>query len=378
MRHGGSVNFRLTHQLLFSILVTSIAGNLFAADAAKPSPAVAKVLGYLKDHPGKHKLQNPEQELVTEFEEPDRGRAHVRLYQVHDGVRVRGTLISAWVSSTGVVELARSDTRELHIKTTVPAISRERAYSIALNDLKPAGAAELETSATYLEVIPVGLSGMTTDTLVWNVGITVDSEAEAAVWAYTITATDGTIIEHRKVMPASIKAASQAAVPTYDLVLTVLNSPFWKQAGVYTLKAGSHKTPYTLQDPCYGVNEPLPTSCYSDPFTGRIGNTPRNGTGRRLHNIQKAPVFATGNTYFDSIIWHSFAVYYGNGQLDNSDPATAGADVFYGMRQVSSRLYALFDRKGGVTGTDQRLDLFVHLSYLGGGEAAWNQTPVVN
>jgi predicted small secreted protein len=349
------VNFRLTHQLLFSILVTSIAGNLFAADAAKPSPAVAKVLGYLKDHPGKHKLQNPEQELVTELEEPDRGRAHVRLYQVHDGVRVRGTLISAWVSSTGVVELARADTRELHIKTTVPAISRERAYSIALNDLKPAGGAELETSATYLEIIPMGLNGMTSDTLVWNVGITVDSEAEAAVWAYTITATDGNIIDHRKVMPASIKAASQAAVPTYDIVLTVLNSPFWKQAGVYTLNAGSHKAPYTLQDPCYGVNEPLP-NCYSNPFTGRIGNTPRNGTGRRLNNIQRAPVFATANTYFDSIMWHSFAVYYGNGQLDNSDAATAGADVFFGMQRVSSRLYALFDRKGGVTGTDQRLD----------------------
>src|ERR1043165_5544137 len=91
--HGGSVCFRLIHKLLVSILMTLIAGRLFAADAAKPSPAVAKVLGYLKDHPEKHKLQDPEQDLVTELEEPDRGRTHVRLYQVHDGVRDRKSVV---------------------------------------------------------------------------------------------------------------------------------------------------------------------------------------------------------------------------------------------------------------------------------------------
>jgi Zn-dependent metalloprotease len=177
--------------------------NIFAAAGAEPSLAVEKVLAYLNDHKEQHKLDDPAQQLSTELEERDRGGIHVRLHQVHEGVMVRGTLISAWVLAGGTVDVVRLDTRKIAIKTTTPSVSRERAYAIAVNDLKAAGGVSLETSATYLEIIPKGMNGMVVDTLVWTVSVSVDNDVETGVWAYTINATDGTIIDHRKVMPVS-------------------------------------------------------------------------------------------------------------------------------------------------------------------------------
>jgi Zn-dependent metalloprotease len=269
------------------------------------------------------------------------------------------------------------ETREITLKTT-PAISRERAYAIAVNDLKAVGDVALETSGTYLEIIPKGINGMTADTLAWSIAVSVENDAESAVWAYTINAGDGSILDHRKVLPASAKPAGQAASQLYPMIPTVLRSAFWGDWGVYTTKAGTKQQPYTLQDPCYGVKLPLPTCINNTTLPAVVGNTPRNGTGRVQNNIQKAPVFSTGTLIFDGVRWHAFVPWFGNGKFDNSDPSTAGADAFIAMQQVSRTVYALFSREGGVNGTDQRLDLFVHLGYSAGGEASWNQTPIVN
>src|SRR5213080_2510558 len=88
-------NFMGRHVIKTFLLTTALlanAQNILAADAAKLSPAVEKVLGYLKEHKEKHKLQDPVQQLSTELEERDGARIHVRLHQVHEGVMVRGTL----------------------------------------------------------------------------------------------------------------------------------------------------------------------------------------------------------------------------------------------------------------------------------------------
>jgi len=188
---------------VFTALLLASALNIFPAAGAEPSPAVEKVLAYLNDHKEEHKLDDPAQQLSTELEELDGWGTHVRLHQVHEGVMVRGTLISAWILADGTVDVVRLDTRKIAIKTTIPSIFRERAYAIAVNDLKAAGGVSLETSATYLEIIPKGMNGMVADTLVWNVSVDVDNDVETGVWTYTINATDGAIIDHRKVMPVS-------------------------------------------------------------------------------------------------------------------------------------------------------------------------------
>lgn len=360
--------------------------SILAADAAKPSPAVEKVLAYLQKHKEKHKLDDPAQQLLTELEERDGGGVHVRLHQVYEGVMVRGTLISAWVSPGGTVDVIRLDTRQIAVKTTTPAVSRDRAYAIAVNDLKAPGGVSLDTSGTYLEIIPKGINGVAADTLVWTVAVSVESDVETAVCAYTINATDGSIIDHRKVLPASVRepgrVAGEAATPLYRITGSVLRSAFWGDFRVYTSQAGTKKQPYTLQDPCYGVNLPLPT-CNTSPTTDKdgyviapVGNTAHNATNQ--NNIRHSPIFATGTSAFDGYGWHVLVPWFGNGQRDNSDPATAGADVFIGVRQVSYMLYALFNRESGVNGTDQRFDLFVHAGNGAGGEASWNQTPIIN
>ena len=360
---------------LVTTLLLANALNILAADAAKPSPAVEHVLAYLQKHKEKHKLEDPAQQLSTELEERDSGGIHVRLHQVHEGVMVRGTLISAWVSPSGTVDVRRLDTREIAIKTTTPSISRERAYVIAVNDLKAAGGVSLETSGPIFEIIPKGLNGMAVDSLVWNVAVSVENDAETAVWVYTINAADGSIIDHRKVLPASIRAAGEAATTLYPIMPSVMRSAFWGDFRIFTLKAGSHQLPYTMQDPCYGVNQQLPT-CITGNTTDKngnliapVGNTAHNATNVHQNNIRHSPIFATGTLVFDGNGWHALAPWFGNGQLDNSDPATAGADAFITMQKVSGMLYALFSREGGVNGTDQRFDLYVHVMNTAGGEA---------
>src|SRR5207237_76610 len=132
---------------------------------------------------------------------------------------------------------------EIAIKTTTPSVSRERAYAIAVNDLKAAGGISLETSGTYLEIIPKGINGMAVDTLVWSIAVSVQNDAESAVWAYTINAADGSIIDHWKAMPSSIRAAGEAVSPTYEPVHSVLRSAFWGDFRVYTAKAGTKQQP---------------------------------------------------------------------------------------------------------------------------------------
>jgi len=291
--------------LLLAALLVANTPNILAAAAAKASPAVEKVLAYLKEHKEKHKLDDPAQQLSTELEERDRGGIHVRLHQVHEGVMVRGTLISAWVLPGGTVDVVRLDTREIAVKTTTPVVSRERAYVIAVNDLKAAGGVSLETSATYLEIIPKGINSMINDTLVWTVSVSVENDVEAGVWTYTINAIDGSIIDRRKVLPASFRLAGEAATPLYPIIPSVLRSAFWGTSYGYTLKAGTRQQPYTLQDPCYGVNLPLPT-CNTSPTTDKngntvapIGNTAHNATNVPQNNIRQSPIFSTGTLTFD-------------------------------------------------------------------------------
>lgn len=169
-----------------------------------PSETAQKLYGYLKAHKEKYKLADPETQLREEATDKDRGRILIRLYQVLDDVRIEGTLVSAWISPSGLVEIGCFETRDVTVKTTTPQLSREKAYAIAVNDLKPAGGVTPEESGTYLVIIPRGLRRRKTDTLAWTVAVNVDNDTESSTWSYTIDAIDGSIIERSKVSPLEV------------------------------------------------------------------------------------------------------------------------------------------------------------------------------
>jgi hypothetical protein len=110
------------------------------------SAAIAKALDYIEVYGGEHGITEPGSQLLLASVSFDDGeKAHVRFFQVYEGVKVYGSWLYLWVHPSGEVELIRISF-DPDVKPAVsltPTISGEETLEMWLLGYEP-----LSTSAS--------------------------------------------------------------------------------------------------------------------------------------------------------------------------------------------------------------------------------------
>jgi len=351
------------------------------------------VLEYMAANPAETGLNDPLVQLrkIGERSASSVSGVFVRFEQIEQGVPVLGSLVVCELTTDGRVRIRVREVRTVDVDV-VPTVSRDRAIFAALSDLQLSPLRVDAQKSAQLAILPHSTTSSGRDELIWLVNVDVDTDDDrAGSWQSIVSARTGAVHSHanyayRGAEPKKrIGLDAKGGTSNYALVPGILAGAFWPTHRVYVVNAGSKKAPYTLQDPCYGIRQPNPsgmqqTACLEWATTSTLGNTMRDAAGLSGTQLARAKILTSSSIGYDSEGWYANAARFGDGSRTNSDRSTAGVDAFVALQKITWVLSALFSRSGGITGNDDRIDVYTHLNDPGSepGGASWTQTPLTN
>lgn len=254
-------------------------------------------------------LTNPSAELKGRSSHTDGlGRSHVRFDQYFNGVRVfEGEAISH-VDGQGRVSITNALRGNLNVSTT-PTVSEATATSRALASVNALGGT---TTSAVLEILPQGQRSATTK-LVWHVTVDVENDAQdRASYQYFVDARSGNVVW------------SFNSLETSNVVGTGRTEYIGDQAA----NLDKINTTYNLRD-----------------VLRSSGNYTCDKNGKT--SSPQCTVFTNTTGIF------------GNGVVDGTDRATAGADAHVGL-QYTWDYYKLVHGRNGIDNTGKATSSRVH------------------
>src|SRR5262245_2942111 len=303
--NGGKMNIRKI-MLMLTVCVTVLGLALTAQAQGRSDQAVAQARSYFRANGRILGLADPDRELVVRQVRDHGDQFVVRFDQFFRGVKVFEGEAIARVSASGV-DITNALRANLSIDTN-PGIGSGQALATALRAIGVRG----ETSnSSELQILPQGQrSGR--DVLVWHVHVEADNDLdEPGEWEYFVDARTGAVVWSFN----SLHATSATGKTMYS--------------GDVTLDVTFNGSTYSLVNPGQGAAP---------------GNSTNNMKNRQ---VGKGTVFTSSTPTF------------GDNNINNTDPNTAGADAHYGLANTWSFYQATFGRNG-IDGSGRKTYQRVH------------------
>jgi len=294
--------------LMLTVCVTVFGLALSAQAQGRSDQAVAQARGYFRANARILGLADPDRDLAVRQVRDQGDQFVVRFDQFFRGVKVFEGEAIARVSAGGV-DITNSLRANLSVDTN-PGIASGQALATALRAI---GARGDTSNSSELQILPQGQrSGR--DVLVWHVHVEADNEIdEPGSWEYFVDARNG------------------AVVWSFNSLHTTNATGKTMYSGNVNLDVTLSGTTYSLVNPTQGAAP---------------GNSTNNMKNRR---IGKGTAFTSTTPSF------------GDNNINNTDPNTAGADAHYGLANTWAFYGATFGRNG-IDGAGTKTYQRVHYS----------------
>jgi Zn-dependent metalloprotease len=349
------------------IVMVSMAASVAADQSAAEARRAERVREYLRTTHLAN-ISDTSTQLRLEDTFPGVGLTRYQYRQMYRGVPVTSGMLELESGDDGRVRVALDRTvpdLDVDVATVVSADAAQRKATSTL------GINGVPKYNTELFVYPKDRENDHTR-LVWVVNVTEgddsDDPVNASVW---VDANSGVVVKsYHGVRYSAEKSHIDAATKTFTRYSAWLKTQFiGDDSDEWVLKTSSKSAAWSMQDPCHGIfgNGSCP---------GTVDGVPGDSyyDCRQAASCKKRTLFTTGiQQYYVGVL----RVPFGNYLHDNSDPATAAADIWVAMKWI--RLFMTdYMSQPTIEGNDAPINVLVNENdpSTAAGGASYNLTPL--